>query len=138
MKLNLYKKVLGLVLGAALAGAIGVAAQSSTTDTNSAKTEQQTAANNQNGQDKQSCPMMKDMKMENMDMSKMKDMDMSKMDMSKMDISKMKETKMQNMNMSEMKDMKMGNMKMSEMMENCKKMGGMNGGGSTGNKKSDQ
>ena len=120
MKSNLYKKVLGLVLGAALAGAIGVAAQSSTTDTNSAKTEQQTAANNQNGQDKQSCPMMKGMKTENTGMSKMKDMDMSKMDMSKM------------------KDMKMGNMKMSEMMDNCKKMGGMNGGGSTGNKKSEQ
>ena len=119
MKSNLYKKVLGLVLGAALAGAIGVAAQSST-DTNPAETEQLITAKNQNGQDKQSCPMMKGMKTENTGMSKMKDMDMSKMDMSKM------------------KDMKMGNMKMSEMMDNCKKMGGMNGGGSTGNKKSDQ
>lgn len=119
MKANLYKKVLGLTLGAALAGAVGAAAQSAGTNTNSAKTENQAAANGQDKQDKQSCPMMKGMKMENMDMPEMKGMDMS-----------------------EMKDMKMQNMKdmdMSKMMENCKKMGGMNGKQhSDDNKKSEQ
>lgn len=83
MRTNLYKKVSVAVLGTVLAGvvALGVSGQ----------TGNQTTPNRQSGQEKQMCPMMKDMKMENMDMSKMNDMKMGNMDMSKMNMPKMKE-----------------------------------------------
>mgnify|MGYP000442149218 CR=1 FL=1 len=98
MRTNLSKKVLGLTLGAALAGAVVVGV--------SAQTGQQTTPNEQNKQENQMCPMMKDAKTGSMDMSKMK-----------------------NMKMSEMKGGKMQNMDMSTMKENCEKMMGATKGG---------
>lgn len=75
MKMNLKSKVLGVALGAVLTGAVGVLAQTSTQSGASAATEKQTTK--PNNQDNQSCPMMKDGKM-----------DMSKMDMPMMDCCK--------------------------------------------------
>ena len=66
--MNLKSKVLGFALGAVLTGAVGVLAQTSTQNSTSPATEKQTTT--PNNQDNQSCPMMKDGKM-----------DMSKMDM---------------------------------------------------------
>ncbi len=80
MKMNLKSKVLGVALGAVLTGAVGVLAQTSTQNSTSPATEKQTTTTNNQGN--QSCPMMKDGKM---DMSKM---DMSKMDMPLMDCCK--------------------------------------------------
>ena len=66
--MNLKSKVLGVALGAVLMGAVGVLAQTSTQNSASPATEKQTTTTN--NQDNQSCPMMKEGKM-----------DMSKMDM---------------------------------------------------------
>ncbi len=73
MKINLYKKFLGVALGVGLTGAaVGALAQTSTQQNNTpappAQSEKQTTG------DSQSCPMM----------SGGQQMDMSKMDMSKM------------------------------------------------------
>ncbi len=83
MKINLYKKFLGVALGVGLTGAaVGALAQTSTQQNNTpappAQSEKQTTG------DSQSCPMMSGGPQ--MDMSKM---DMSKKDMPKMDMSKM-------------------------------------------------
>ncbi len=61
--MNLKSKVLGVALGVVLTGAVGVLAQTSTQNSTSPATEKQTTT-----PDNQSCPMMKDGKM---DMSKM-------------------------------------------------------------------